>query len=92
MYIVYWLDNDTRGLTCLVCHMPWIQSFRNSEFSPSDWFFAFKLDLKRVLALEDPRRSTNFHTDSLEFEYPYWTPRLYYIPTDYNWRMRTPIM
>ena len=28
-----------------------VQSFRNSEFSPSDWFFAFELDLKRVLAL-----------------------------------------
>jgi type II restriction/modification system DNA methylase subunit YeeA len=25
-------------------------------------------------------------TDSLEFEYPYWNPRLNYIPTDYNWR------
>jgi len=23
-----------------------VQSFRNSEFSPSDWFFAFELDLK----------------------------------------------
>ena len=25
-------------------------------------------------------------TDSLEFEYLYWNPRLNYIPTDYNWR------
>jgi hypothetical protein len=30
------------------------------KFSPSDWFFPFELDLKRVLALEGPRRSTNF--------------------------------
>ena len=85
--LVYWLYNDTPRLTWLVCHMlwnhffPWIflscfllvQSFRNPEFSPSDRFFAFELDLKNgywLWKVQDAPQISD--TDSLEFEYLYW--------------------